>query len=52
MITASTLSRQLAARLPCGLLPRLARKLPAGVATTVLANAAWDALHSHPQPEC
>jgi len=42
----------LAARLPGYLLPRLARETPGAAAKTVLANASWDALHSHARPEC
>jgi EF-P beta-lysylation protein EpmB len=48
---ARELMRQVTARLPGYLVPRLARESPGAASKTVLA-AGWDALHSPPQPGC
>jgi len=42
----------LSRRLPGYLVPRLARETPGAESKTVLASAAWDALHSPAAPEC
>jgi EF-P beta-lysylation protein EpmB len=49
---ARLLLAQLAARLPGYLVPRLARESAGAPAKTVIASAAWDALHTSPQVGC